>query len=505
MKKGLISVVIGLVLVALTIAIKISLRFRPDNWKIEFSELGSSSSPQAADLNGDNIKDIIIGAGAQEFLRTDKAVMAIDGKSGALLWKVAARNQVVGSPSLMDITGDSIPEVFIGGRSALLFCIDGQTGKVKWEFLPDHDSLDTVNDPTVLSFYNAQFVPDINNDNIPEMMVAYGGFIKARANDPNRPSGYLMILDPVTGRVLKKAAMPDNKETYMSPVVCDIDHNGELDIIYGSGGETLNGHFFRATFSDLLKEDLSKSIVLDSGQGKGFIAPPILADVTDDGVLDIIVNSVNGRMMCIDGKQNVKIWEVSVGRGFEIYTSPGPGNFSDDNVPDFFCSFGKGSWPDIRSTINIAVDGRNGQILYRDTIGTFQYASPVVMDVTQDGFDDILFALNIPAEQKVLVGSFTYLENRIVVFDIKNRTQFTFDNPKLGTNLGSTPLLTDLDDDAKVDVIYGYSTDATSSYSFKGMAIERIEIDAHPKLIRWMSYMNGQNFNSIWKADRKKD
>jgi outer membrane protein assembly factor BamB len=505
MKKNLVTILGGLAIIVAVMIIKAIFKFKPDPWKVEFSELGSSSSPQAADLNGDGIKDIIIGAGAQEFQKTDKAVLALNGKDGSILWKVSARNQVVGSPALLDITKDGVPEVFIGGRSAILFCINGKSGEKIWEYLPDHDTLDILNDPGILNFYNPQFIPDISNDGIEEMLVAYGGYIKAQANDPNRPAGYLMILDPTNGKVLNKASMPDNNEIYMSPVVYDFDGDGQLEIIFGTGGETLNGNLFKVRMASLLKNNLSDAVLLDSGKGKGFIAPPVLADVTSDGVPDIVVNAVNGRALCYNGLSNTKIWEVSIGKGYEVYTAPGPGNFTSDRIPDFFCSFGKGVWPSIRSSVNLTIDGRTGEILHRDTIGTFQYASPIIMDVSEDGYDDVLFALNIPAEQKVMVGSFTYLENRIMTFDMKNHVRVTFDKPKLGTNLGSTPLLTDLDNDNDIDVIYAYGTDASNSYSFKGMAIERIEIDVNPALIRWSSYMNGTNFPSLWTPDPKKE
>src|SRR5690349_4456396 len=174
MRKNAWSIFTLVAIIVLIVVLKAAFRFKPDNWKIEFTDLGTSSSPQAVDLNGDGIKDFVIGAGAQEFLKTDKAVMAIDGTNGAIIWKVGARNQVVGSPLLYDVTKDGVPDVFIGGRSALLFCIDGKLGKVRWEFLPDHDTLDVLNDPAILNFYNPQLIPDTNGDGVNELLVAYG-------------------------------------------------------------------------------------------------------------------------------------------------------------------------------------------------------------------------------------------------------------------------------------------------------------------------------------------
>src|SRR6478752_3487526 len=119
MRKSIISLFGLIALILLSYFLWSALKFKPDQWKVELMDLGSSSSPQAVDLNGDGIKDIILGAGASEFNKTDRAIMALDGKDGTLLWKVGGRNQVVGSPTLMDINGDGIPEIFIGGRSAL--------------------------------------------------------------------------------------------------------------------------------------------------------------------------------------------------------------------------------------------------------------------------------------------------------------------------------------------------------------------------------------------------
>src|SRR6187402_116827 len=136
MKRNLISVLTAVITLVACFFLWNAFKFKPDRWRVSFLELGSSSSPQAMDLTGDGIKDIVMGAGAVEFTRTDKGIIALDGRDGKLLWKVAARNQVVGSPVFMDINQDGVPEVFIGGRSALLYCINGVSGDVVWEYLP---------------------------------------------------------------------------------------------------------------------------------------------------------------------------------------------------------------------------------------------------------------------------------------------------------------------------------------------------------------------------------
>src|SRR4051794_17684505 len=87
-------------------------------WEAEFHGVGTHSSPRAADLNQDGVKDLIIGCSKKEFEANDTAIMAVDGATGKMLWKAAARDQMYGSAALLDINRDSVPDIIIGGRAA---------------------------------------------------------------------------------------------------------------------------------------------------------------------------------------------------------------------------------------------------------------------------------------------------------------------------------------------------------------------------------------------------
>ncbi|MCB0376547.1 MAG: FG-GAP repeat protein, partial [Sinomicrobium sp.] len=71
--------------------------FHPDllpaqgSWSKPFTGIGTLSSPRVTDLNGDGVRDIILGAGREEFQACDSAVIALDGKTGTMLWHVSAR------------------------------------------------------------------------------------------------------------------------------------------------------------------------------------------------------------------------------------------------------------------------------------------------------------------------------------------------------------------------------------------------------------------------------
>ena len=78
-------------------------------WETQLNNIGTHSSPRAADLNNDGVKDIIIGCSKKEFEKNDTAIIAIDGATGKILWKSSARDQMYGSAALLDINRDSVP------------------------------------------------------------------------------------------------------------------------------------------------------------------------------------------------------------------------------------------------------------------------------------------------------------------------------------------------------------------------------------------------------------
>ena len=458
----------------------------PEAWETIFTNIGTSSSPRMADLNQDGIQDIVIGAGGKEWESSAYGVVAINGKDGKLLWNAEARNQIVGSAIFQDITGDSIPEVFIGGRSAQFMCLNGRDGEIIWEYLPSVNDHDYYNDTTTLNFYTPQWVPDQDNDGYPEMINTLGGFVKAKPGETNRPAGYVMVFSSKTGKVLAKMRMPDHKETYFSPVYF------KDGVIFGTGGETIRGNLYYISLSDLINNH-PRAQLLASAKVKGFIAPPLLIDVSNDQVKDLIVFSVESTLTAINGADFTKLWEVALGENLEAYGMPAPGHFNDDNICDFFVSAGVGSWPDIKTARQFWVNGKNGEVIKRDSAGSFQYSSPVSFDSDGDGLDEVMFTIN-QIDKSTFPPSFGYpnqmLSNKVMVFSVTGDRQLFNGLDFEGTNLGSTPALTDLDNDQRTDLIYIYNTNPHDFFGFDGMNIQRRELSMPTSQIRWGCYIN---------------
>lgn len=464
-----------------------------NNWSRTFKGLGTSSSPRAADLNGDGILDIVLGTGQEEFQATDVAVLALNGANGEILWKVGGINQVVGSAAFKDITGDGVPDVFIGGRTAQFYAINGKTGKIIWQYLkpgsvPDSSSPDT----TLLNFYNPQFVPDQNRDGEDDILTTFGGYVHAQKGDLDRPAGMIILLDAEEGKILKKTPSPDGKEIYMSPVIYDFG-NGPT-IIFGTGGETISGNLFALRFEDFMASGTKKCIKIDTGHNKGFIAPPLIADITGDKIADIVITTMDGYTNAYNGKDFSVIWSKRAHPRGEVQSMPAPLYFNDDDVPDFFNSFNLGEWPENPTTIHVILSGIDGRELFRDTLGLLQFSSPVLLDHNQDSFPDVIYPINTK-----IWDVFPVYQTQLMLYNGRTGAKTPIDSLYRGKTLGSTPLITDLDSDGKADLIYTYMTQSDKFITYRDLVVKRIEFDIKLTENLWGGYM-GPNSTSVFKT-----
>lgn len=417
------------------------------SWLTYIDNTGTYSSPRTADLNNDGIADIIIGAGGKEEVRCDTAVIALDGATGKALWSIPGSNQYVGSAVFIDITNDKIPDVFIGGRWAQLTAINGADGKPVWTFFPGRTRPDGA-DGGWYNFTTPQIIPDQDADQIPDLIMANGGDAHAAPYDTHRPAGRLLVLSSRTGNILANVQVPDGKETYMS-VVCDKKNDRDRTVLFGTGGETIGGHLYQTTLSAIMQGNISGAKVLASGETKGFVSSPVLADLNNDGIKDIVVNAVDGRMLAIDGATGMQLWQVSL-PGTEAYTMPAVGFFTGDAVPDLFANFAVGVFPQLNWSVRFMVNGKTGQIEYRDTIPAFQYASAVAADLDGDGYDEVVIHQSALKRKQFEDVYYSYL----LAFDFKAGRKYPVGDTIQATNLASTPWIGDLDNDGQYDIVY---------------------------------------------------
>ncbi len=460
-------------------------------WSVDFYQIGSTSSFRATDLNGDGVLDMVIGAGKNEFQYAEQGILALNGKNGDVLWQEETDNQIFGSATFLDVTGDGIDDVFIGGRSNNLKAINGQSGDLLWKYTYNYET-HPVLQYARFDFYNCQILPDQNGDGINELLAVCGGNVLAPANSENdRFPGILMVLDAKSGEILAADTVPDGKESYMSPIVYQQPGRPDLNIVFGSGGEKFAGHLYLTTLTDLMQNNISNAHVLASEIGHGFIAPPSAVDINEDGYFDILAISHGSTAFAIDGRNLTTIWKQHI-RDSESSNSFGIGQFTDDNVPDLFTFVSKGEWPDNRGSIQVLFNGKTGVIEFMDSVGCTGFSSPVVYDLNNDGFDEIIMSIN---EYDCSAGlnsqDKNQITNKLLAFDFRKKEYKPIDQADQFKNIFTTPWIGDLDNDGFLDIIYAqYYSASTNIMGFLGMRVRRISSSVKLKQpVLWGEYM----------------
>ena len=464
-------------------------------WNKDFPVIGSLSSPRATDLNGDGVLDIVMGAGKNELQKSDMGIVAFDGKTGNLLWKQEAIDQVFGSATFCDVNGDKVKDILIGGRSPQFKAIDGKTGTLIWDYHHEKYSNDPILHYARFNFNNSILIPDQNNDGVDDLLTINGGNPAAAPySTVDRYPGVLIIFDSKTGNVIAADTMPDRKESYMTPLCFSQPGSKELFLVFGTGGETIDGKLYLTTISQLRSKQLSSAEVIATEKGHGFIAPPTLADLNKDGYIDIIAITHGSKVVAIDGKDHHTLWTKTF-PGTECSNSLAPGYFTNDDTPDFFTFISKGAWPNSVGSVEVMIDGKNGNLVYMDSIGCTGFSSPVIYDLNDDGRDEAIISINnFDCSLGYDSVSPKLIENKLIAIDFAKNSVDTIDGAQGFKNIFSTPWAGDIDNDGYLDIIYCQYFHYSDIISFLGMRIKRLDMPVKlKKPLLWGGYLGSRS------------
>ena len=446
------------------------------------------SSPHATDLNGDSVLDIVVGTGAEE--THSGSIIAVDGVTGNLLWEVQTNGEMFASAQFEDLNGDTIDDVALGGRDQQMFAVNGATGETLWSF----DKTSTLREAWY-QFYSGQFIDDVNDDGVSDWLVANGGD-PMKQPDEERNTGYLMILSGANGQPLSIADLPDGRETYMSPLLYTPHPDMATEVLYGTGGETWDGSLWSTSIDAIMAGDISESVQIVAptpNVKKGFMTPPAIADLTLDGIQDIVVSSFDGRLILVDGRNYTHTWSIDMHAvvengstsGLESWASPTVGYFTSDSVPDVFVNYVIGIFPQYSSSYYALVDGASGDIIWSETTSHTIFTSPLSVDLDSNGRDDIVIVRGV--EEWREDGPLSYNTASILetcgmnTIPLYNRTNLSI----------GTPLIADLDMDGNLEMVATSTTGYLSET--EGWTLMRIDLNVStPSRIGWGAYMGSQ-------------
>lgn len=392
-----------------------------DVWVVGFPKLLTESAFRLVDVSGDGVLDVILGfaTGADGygipqvvcdiyFNSTHPCyggIMALEGATGRELWRHYSFHEVFALNCNVDLDGDKVPDCLGAGRAGAFQAVSGRDGSLLWNYGPQESK------NNIMNVYTPSYISDIDNDHVPDLVVAHGGDPLAEPGSPYRLSGRLLIMSGRTGEVITWVGLPDEKETYYSTQVYP-----QLDatpmVLFGSGGETHSGSLWVISLDHLMqgKMDMARPIYTD--KFKGVMTPPVLIDLTGDGVLDIVIAPFNSTVIALDGHTYDVIWNYTFPLS-ETYSTPAAGYYNDDDIPDFLVKFAFGpGFPVYYRSQTTVLDGKTGKPLLQtpimDSVGA--QASALTISMEGKGHDLFLYWLADCLEHEGQGGEFHFIE-----------------------------------------------------------------------------------------------
>ncbi len=458
-----------------------------ESWKIQIDSANIFSSPRFTDLNSDGVKDVVLGGGV-EAIPTPNGIIAIDGKTGQMLWNFPTPTQTYTSAMFQDITGDKIDDVFIGGRAGSFFAINGNTGELIWEFFSKDQG-----DPRtkgILNFYATQWIVDQDKDGYKDLLVSNGGDYLAKPEDKERGGSILMVISSKSGSTIKTIPLPEKRETYYAPHT--VNSNEETYVIFGSGGETIDGGLWKVKLSEVLNGKMKNAVEITHDSEKGFILNSLSTDINGDQTPDILNARMNGTLSAFDGQTNRVLWEHNF-PGYECYVTPSFGHFNEDGVPDFFTIISKGTFPIYQEWRLIAIDGASGKIIMDEVSGFNQFSPAVCADLNDDKIDEIIFV-----ENALLDPSTFLMINQVKVIDIRSNKNYYIGPVRTGISMASTPSLEDLNNDGKFELVLAVTT-MESENEMPTSIVQCLDLEQSIEQLTWPVYLGPNENGSLEK------
>ena len=385
------------------------------------------------------------------------------------LWHYDLDSNSYGGAAVGDIDSDGKLEVIFGTYMGdeSLYAINAEDGSLLWKVWAGPGPLDA----------SVKLV-DVTGDGQLEVIFATSGSYGSGAGVMHCLNGnngsHIWYYDPDTC-------------TDSPPAIADIDKDGELEILYGTFNDGINGGYVYI----LNAED--GSLAEKVGPFNGYIqSGPSVTDLDLDGQLDFVIVMFAGddRIYAVNGSDYSTMWYFQTGGS--MYHGCSFANLDNDEFPELVIGSYDGKV--------YAIHGENGT-KYWEYDGTYANFNTAIADLDGDGYFEVVAS----GSQYITVlnhdGRFLWSEScgssfrgaSIADVDGNDVLDVVFgDNDGLvraltgpsgieiwsfdaGTDYGISPfeidngpILTDLDQDGSLDVFFvggrGYSTDPENNY-----------------------------------------
>ncbi|XP_011637922.1 uncharacterized protein LOC105427738 isoform X1 [Pogonomyrmex barbatus] len=367
-------------------------------WARSLPKLTSEAPLRSNDVNSDGIEDIIVGFSTDVDIMDDPeyacviyfgnqtpclgGVLALNGKTGDLIWTHWTAHKIFSVHCDADLTSDNIKDCIISGRGGILQAIHGHDGSKIWE-IPIQDPAMSSEQQRILDVYDARFIPDMDGDSVADITASHV------VQSDNIQTSNILMISGRSGDVIRSINLPDTEQLFIAPQIM-VHPDGENIFVLTTTSQQDAGGLYIVSQANVFYGDLQLR-KLSYNTNKGALLPPILIDITSDGIVDIVAAMFNSTIIAYNGSSFEPIWNYTVPDS-EVISIPIPGYYNDDDIPDFMVKHQIGAGlSTYYYTVATVVDGRNGQPLLEKPMEDSLSGQMSGLSITVDGFGNDWF------------------------------------------------------------------------------------------------------------------
>ncbi|NYT27376.1 MAG: VCBS repeat-containing protein [Candidatus Thiodubiliella endoseptemdiera] len=443
-------------------------------------DVGYSSKPTLADIDGDGDLDLVVGEadGTLKYYYNQQP-SSVDGQAptptATNSWTLS--NIPAGQSAFK--TGDVISLTLTMSETLKLNNTTGSkvviAGK---DFVLDKTASTTAGDKKLVFKYSVQAgdsiaATDFDIDN-PTSDITLNNITDVAGNAPVFTADRVVLTKL---EYIEKTGLGNNPfegidvGDISAPTLADIDGDGDLDLVVGEKNGTLKYYQNTGTTSNPAYEAKTGDSNPFDGIDVGDFSSPSLADIDGDGDLDLVVGEAYGTLKYYQntGTTSNPAYEAKTGdnnpfNGINVGYSSSPTLADIDGDGDLDLVVGEiyGTlkyYQNTGTTSNPAYEAKTGDDNPFNGIDVGYSAKPALADIDGDGDLDLVVGETD--------GTLKYYQNTGTTSNPAYEAKIGDDNPFNGIDVGNaaSPTLADIDGDGDLDLVAG-KNDGTLKYYY---------------------------------------